>query len=171
MKAARPFSRAMRTPSLLSSSLSWAKIYPEAQWPPHLKETEPYTNQQAETSVLTRSKPRQALAQSKNPPDRWRCLTRGGIHSSLMGWQWAAIMVRAPTTRTLAVVSPTSHHEQWSGVSFKVSGNERRFLSQLIKDRKSKGSTLASRYLHHRENQSSCLEPTLEMFCMMLELI
>jgi hypothetical protein len=32
---------------------------------------EPYTNQQVETGVMTRSKPRQALAQSKNSPDRW----------------------------------------------------------------------------------------------------
>jgi hypothetical protein len=32
---------------------------------------------------------------------------------------------------TFAVISPTRHHGQWSGASFKISGEERQFLSQL----------------------------------------
>jgi hypothetical protein len=47
------------------------KNLPAAQWPPHLKETEPYTNQQAETDVTTRSKLGQVTAQNKTTHDRW----------------------------------------------------------------------------------------------------
>jgi hypothetical protein len=36
-----------------------------------------------------------------------------------------AIVAGAPATRMLAMVSPTSHHGQWSGASFKISGEER----------------------------------------------
>jgi hypothetical protein len=32
------------------------------------------------------------------------------------------------------LVSPTRQHGQWSGVSFKISGEERRSLSQLAED-------------------------------------
>jgi hypothetical protein len=67
--------------------------------------------------------------------------------------------VGASTTRSLALVSPTNHHGQWSGASFKISGKERRFLSQLAKDRKSKANSLTPHYLYHRGNRSSHLEP------------
>jgi hypothetical protein len=43
------------------------------------------------------------------------------------------IMVRAPTPRSLVLVSATSHHEQWSGARFKISGKEGRFYSNLLK--------------------------------------
>jgi hypothetical protein len=39
----------------------------------------------------------------------------------MTGWQLAAILVEAPAPRTIIMVSPTSHHGQWSGVSFKIS--------------------------------------------------
>jgi hypothetical protein len=60
--------------------------------------------------------------------------------------------VGVPATRTLVVVSPTSNHGQWSGASFKISGEERQFLSQLTRDRKSKVSSLTPRNLYHKEN-------------------
>jgi hypothetical protein len=44
----------------------------------------------------------------------------------------------------------TSHHGQWGGVSFKISGEEMRFLSQLTEDQKSKVSGLTPRYLYRR---------------------
>jgi hypothetical protein len=37
----------------------------------------------------------------------------------------ATIMVGAPVPRTLAMVSPTSHHRKWSEPSFKIGGDER----------------------------------------------
>jgi hypothetical protein len=73
LEANKPFSRAVRAPSLLSNSLSHAvraPQWPSLTWPPHPKEKEPYTNQQPETSIMTRSKPRQAPTQSKTSPDR-----------------------------------------------------------------------------------------------------
>jgi hypothetical protein len=98
---------------------------PAARWPPHLKQTEPYTNQQAETDITTISKPRQAPTQSKTPLNQWRCSTKRGVRPCSAGWRLAAITVKAPALRTLAVVSPTSHRMQWSGSSFKIDGEER----------------------------------------------
>jgi hypothetical protein len=80
-----------------------------------LKETEPYTNQQAKTTIMKRSKPRQAHAQSKDSPNRWRCPPEGGIRPCFMGQRLAAITVRATAVRMFAVISPTSHHRQWAG--------------------------------------------------------
>jgi hypothetical protein len=48
------------------------------------------------------------------------------------------------------MISPTSHCRQWGRMSFKISGKGRQFLSQLIKNRKSKVSGLAPHYLYHR---------------------
>jgi hypothetical protein len=48
------------------------------------------------------------------------------------------------------VISPTSHHGQSGGASFKINGEERSFLSQLAEDQKSKVSSLAPRYLYFR---------------------
>jgi hypothetical protein len=48
------------------------------------------------------------------------------------------------------MISPTSHHGQWSGASFKISGEKRQFLSQLAEDQKSKASISAPRYLYRR---------------------
>jgi hypothetical protein len=62
----------------------------------------------------------------------------------------AAIAAGTPASSTFAMISPTRHHGQRSGVSFKISGEERRLLSQLIKDQKSKMSGSAPRYLYHR---------------------
>jgi hypothetical protein len=67
-----------------------------------------------------------------------------------MGWRLAAIEAGAPTAGTFTVISPTSHHEQSSGVTFKINGEERRFISQLAKDQKSKVSGSTPRYLYHR---------------------
>jgi hypothetical protein len=53
------------------------------------------------------------------------------------------------------VVSPTSHHRQWSRASFKISGDEWQFLSQHSEDRKSNVSGSAPRRLfgtHTRDN-------------------
>jgi hypothetical protein len=38
-------------------------------------------------------------------------------------------MVGAHAPRMLVVVSATSHHGQWSGASFKISGEEEHFCS------------------------------------------
>jgi hypothetical protein len=67
-----------------------------------------------------------------------------------MGWRLAAIAVGTPTASTFTVISPTRHHGQQSGVSFKIRGEERLFLSQLTEDQKSKMSGLAPCYLYHR---------------------
>jgi hypothetical protein len=99
-----------------------------------------------------RSKPRQAPAQSKDPPDRWRCPTGGGIRPCSTERRLAAIAVGAPTARTFAVISPTSHHRQWSGASFKINDEERQFLSQLTEDQKCKVSDSAPHYLYRRGN-------------------
>jgi hypothetical protein len=48
------------------------------------------------------------------------------------------------------MISPTSHRGQWSRVSFKIIGGERRFLSQLTEDQKNKVSGLTPRYLYNR---------------------
>jgi hypothetical protein len=61
-----------------------------------------------------------------------------------------AIAAGAPATSMFAMISPTSHHGQWSEASFKISGEERQFLSQLAEDQKSKVSNSAPRYLYHR---------------------
>jgi hypothetical protein len=87
----------------------------------------------------------------KTPPNRWRCPTGGDVLPCLKGQRLAAIMAGAPAGRTYAVVTPISHHGQWSGGSFKISGEERRFLSKLAEDRKRKVSGSAPRYLYHRE--------------------
>jgi hypothetical protein len=34
-------------------------------------------------------------------------------------------MVGAPAARMFVMISPTSHHRQWSRASFKISGEER----------------------------------------------
>jgi hypothetical protein len=68
-KATRQLSHAMRVPSLLSRSFPGQGAAPEARWPPHQKEIKPYTNQQTETGIMTRSKFRQAPTLSKDPPD------------------------------------------------------------------------------------------------------
>jgi hypothetical protein len=60
-----------------------------------------------------------------------------------MGQQLAMIMVGAPTARTFVMISLTSHHRKWSGATFKISGEERRFLSQITEDQKSKVSNSA----------------------------
>jgi hypothetical protein len=60
------------------------------------------------------------------------------------------IVVGAPTVRTFDMISSTSHHGQWGGVSFKISGEERQFQSQLTEDKKSKVSGSAPHYLYHR---------------------
>jgi hypothetical protein len=54
-------------------------------------------------------------SQSKDPPNRWQCPTRGGVRPCSMGWQLMAIAVGAPTIRTFAVISPTSHHSNGAG--------------------------------------------------------
>jgi hypothetical protein len=64
-----------------------------------------------------------------------------------------AIAVRSPVARTFALISPTSHHGQWSRASFKSCGEERWFLSQLAKDQKSKLSSSAPHSLYHRGKQ------------------
>jgi hypothetical protein len=43
-----------------------------------------------------------------------------------------AIMVVAFAPRTLAVVSTSIHHGQWSGASFKISGEEGCFYSNSL---------------------------------------
>jgi hypothetical protein len=48
------------------------------------------------------------------------------------------------------MISLTTHHGQWSRASFKISGKERRFLSQLTEDRKSKVSGSAPHYLYRK---------------------
>jgi hypothetical protein len=96
------------------------------------------------------SKPRQALAQSKDPPDQWQCLTGRGIHPCLMGRRLVAIVIGAHVVRAFAVISPTSHHGVWGGASFKINGKKRQFLSQLTKEQKSKASGLAPHYLYRR---------------------
>jgi hypothetical protein len=58
--------------------------------------------------------------------------------------------VGAPTIGMFTMVSPTSQHGQQSRVSFKIGCEERRFLSQLDKDQKSKMSGLAPDSLYHR---------------------
>jgi hypothetical protein len=88
--------------------------------------------------------------QDKDPPSQWRCPTGRGICPCSMGRRLEAIMAGTPTASTFVVVSPTIHHGQWSGVSFKINGEERQLLSQLAKDQKSKISGLAPRYLYHR---------------------
>jgi hypothetical protein len=50
------------------------------------------------------------------------------------------------------MVTPTSHHGQWSGASFKINGEERRFMFQLAEDQKSKLSGSTPHYLYHIEN-------------------
>jgi hypothetical protein len=52
----------------------------------------------------------------------------------------------APAARTIDVIFFTSHHGQWSGASFKISGEERQFPSQLTEDQKSKLSDSTPRY-------------------------
>jgi hypothetical protein len=144
-EAARTFSCAVRAPSLLSSSLSWAiscscnstvvantTITSEGEDALH--------NQQAEIGVTTRSKNRQVSGQGRTPPNRWQSLAIGGVRPCSTGQWLVAIMVGAPAPRTLAVVSPTSHHRQWSGVMLKIGGENRRFLSQLARDQNSKAS-------------------------------
>jgi hypothetical protein len=42
-------------------------------------------------------------------------------------------MAGAPTPRMVVVVSTTSHHEQWSGVSFNICGKEGCFFSISLK--------------------------------------
>jgi hypothetical protein len=44
-----------------------------------------------------------------------------------------AIMAGALAPRMLAMVSTTSHHGQWSGESFKISGEEEHFCSISLK--------------------------------------
>jgi hypothetical protein len=61
-----------------------------------------------------------------------------------------AIVAGAPTAVTFIVVSPTSQHGQRSRASFKVGGEERRFLSQVDEDQKSKVSGSVPRYLYLR---------------------
>jgi hypothetical protein len=43
-----------------------------------------------------------------------------------------AIMVGAPSPRTLAAVSTTSHHVQWSKASFKIGGEKWHFFSNSL---------------------------------------
>jgi hypothetical protein len=62
----------------------------------------------------------------------------------------AVMAAGTPATGTFTMVSPTSHHGQWSRASFKIGGEERQFPSQLTQDQKSKVSGLAPRYLYHR---------------------
>jgi hypothetical protein len=50
----------------------------------------------------------------------------------MMGRRLVAIMTGAPSPRTLTVVSPATHHGQWGRVSFKISGEKRRFLSEAV---------------------------------------
>jgi hypothetical protein len=59
-------------------------------------------------------------------------------------------VVGALTARAFAVISPSSHHRQWSGAIFKISGELSRFLSQLNEDQKSKVRGLAPHYFYHR---------------------
>jgi hypothetical protein len=59
-------------------------------------------------------------------------------------------MMGAPAVRTFAMISPTSHHKQWSEVSFEINGEERQFLSSLTGDQKSMVSGLGPRYLYCR---------------------
>jgi hypothetical protein len=51
-------------------------------------------------------------------------MPEGRRHPSMLDGM-AAITVGAPDTRTFAVNFPISHHRQWGGVSFKISGEER----------------------------------------------
>jgi hypothetical protein len=82
----------------------------------------------------------QAPTYSRDSPSRRGCLTRGGICPCAMGWQLAVIAVGAPTMGTSVVVSPISHHGQWSRASFKISSRERWLPLQLAEDQKSKVS-------------------------------
>jgi hypothetical protein len=68
-------------------------------------------------------------------------------------------MVGASATWTFAMISPTSHHGQWSEASFKISCEERRFPSQLAKDQKIKVSGSAPHFLYHREEPKGRSEP------------
>jgi hypothetical protein len=67
-----------------------------------------------------------------------------------MGQRLAVIAMGAPTTETFAMVSPTSHRGRQNKVSFKIGGGERRFLSQLVKDQKSKANGSTPCCLYHR---------------------
>jgi hypothetical protein len=64
----------------------------------------------------------------------------------MIGRRLVAIMVGAPAPRTLAMVSTTSHHRQWSGVSLKIGGEERWFLFQLAGDWNSKVNSSSPRF-------------------------
>jgi hypothetical protein len=67
-----------------------------------------------------------------------------------MGWWLEAIAVGASVANKFAVIAPTSHHRQWSGASFKISDEERRFPSHQVEDQKSKVSGLAPHFLYRR---------------------
>jgi hypothetical protein len=62
----------------------------------------------------------------------------------------AVIAVVALAAGTFAMVSPSSHHGQWSSTSLKIGGEERRFPSQLAIDQKSKVSSSTPICLYHR---------------------
>jgi hypothetical protein len=101
-----------------------------------------------------------ALTQSGDSPGQRRCLTGGGISPYPTGWQLADIAAWAPAIRMFVMMSPTSHYMQWGRMSFKIRGEGRQFLSQLIKDRKSKVSSLAPGYLYHRRKLKCGSKPT-----------
>jgi hypothetical protein len=71
------------------------------------------------------------------------------------------ITVGAPTPRTFAAISTTSHRRQWSMASFKIGCEEGHFLFQLTKDwnGKVRSSSPHHRYLYRRESRSSRLKP------------
>jgi hypothetical protein len=68
-----------------------------------------------------------------------------------MVWWLTVIVAGALAVGMFAMVSPTSHHKQRGRASFKIGGEERRFPSQLAKDKKSKVCSSARHCLYHRE--------------------
>jgi hypothetical protein len=55
-----PATKAMTTAPSLDQGATLTAQRQSSVWPPRLKEEEPYTNQQVETGIMTRSQPRQA---------------------------------------------------------------------------------------------------------------
>jgi hypothetical protein len=67
-----------------------------------------------------------------------------------MGRQLADNVEGAPSIRTFAMISPTSHYGQLGRMTCNISGAGRQFLSQLIEDQKRKVSGLTPSYLYRR---------------------